>query len=69
MAEEIRPPKKPIFSFEVDDVIEVDEVSMNLTPESGLPASSTGRSVLTFEADEVLELTEPAISPDEKPSA
>ncbi|MGD9714624.1 MAG: hypothetical protein AB7V46_21585 [Thermomicrobiales bacterium] len=69
MAEEIRPPKKPVLSFEVDHVIEVDEVSINLTPESGLPASSSDRSVLTFDADEVLELTEPAIMPDENPPA
>jgi hypothetical protein len=69
MAEETRPPNKPVLSFEADDVIEVDEVSINLTPEAGLPSSSSGRSVLTFEADEVLELTEPAIMHDEKPSA
>jgi len=69
MADEIRPPKKPVLSFEVDDVIEVDEVSINLTPESGLPASSSGRSVLTLEADEVLEMTEQAIVHDVKPSA
>jgi len=69
MTEEIRPPKKPVLSFIVDNVIEVDELSINLTPETDLPASSSGRSVLTFEADEVLELTEQAITPDEKPSA
>ena len=43
MADEIRVPKKAVFSFEVEDVIEVDEVSINLTPVSNSPASALGR--------------------------
>lgn len=68
MPEERPPPRKPVLSFEVDDVIELDEVSMNLTPETGSPRPSA-RPVLTFEADQVMEFTDQAIPPDETPTA
>jgi len=62
MSPETKPTRKPVLSFELDDVIEISEPGIEV-PRGGQggPAPAGRPQALSFEADEVLEFNDKAI--------